>query len=86
MSVTLPIQGGDIDAVRINLLRDFVYEALTPVERDAGAAKLCLDNNDDTGARYHLKRVVECVKAAAATFRELEVLKRDFSAASEGAR
>lgn len=86
MSITLPVQRADIDTVRAKLLRDFVYEALTPVERDAGAAKLCLDNNDDTGARYHLKRVVECVKAAAATFRELEALERDSSAASEGAR
>ncbi len=31
-------------------------------------------NDDDAGARYHLKRVVECVKAAASTFRELEAL------------
>jgi len=62
----------DIDVVRANLLRDFIYESLAPVERDAAAARLCLGNDDDVGARYHLKRVVECVKAAAATFRELE--------------
>lgn len=55
-------------------LRDFIYEALAPVEADATAARLCLRNDDDAGARYHLKRVVECVKAAAPTFRELENL------------
>jgi hypothetical protein len=55
-------------------LRDFIYEALSPVEADATAARLCLRNDDDAGARYHLKRVVECVKAAASTFRELDSL------------
>ena len=59
---------------RASLLRDFVFEALAPVEYDAAAARLCLTNDDDAGARYHIKRVVECVKAAAATFRELEAL------------
>lgn len=59
----------DINAAQ---LRDFVYEALAPVEADAAAARLCLRNDDDAGARYHLKRVVEYVKAAAKTFRELE--------------
>jgi hypothetical protein len=60
--------------VRSSLLRDFIYEALEPVERDSAAARLCLQNDDDAGAKYHLRRVVECVKAAAATFRELEGL------------
>ena len=60
--------------VRASLLRDFVFEALAPLESDAPAARLCLKNDDDAGARYHLKRVVECVKAAASTFRELESL------------
>ena len=59
---------------RAALLRDFVFEALAPVESDAVAARLSLKNDDDAGARYHLKRVVECVKAAAMTFRELESL------------
>jgi hypothetical protein len=59
---------------RAALLRDFLFEALAPVEGDAAAARLCLRNDDDTGARYHLKRVVECVKAAVSTFRELEAL------------
>jgi hypothetical protein len=47
-------------------------EALAPVESDAPAARLWHKTDDDTGARYHLKRVVECVKAAPATLRELE--------------
>jgi hypothetical protein len=63
-----------------SLLRDFVFEALWPVERDSAAARLCLENNDDTGARYHLKRVVESVKSAAAAFKELEVLTADEAA------
>ena len=65
---------GNILETRAALLRDFVFEALAPVECDAAAALLCLRNDDDAGARYHLKRVVECVKAAALTFRELETL------------
>jgi hypothetical protein len=68
--------------VRASLLRDFIFEALDPVERDSAAARLCLANDDDAGARYHLKRVVECVKAAAATFKELEALTRDHSEAA----
>jgi hypothetical protein len=60
--------------VRAALLRDFVFEALAPVEIDAAAVRLCLRHDDDAGARYHLRRVVECVKAAASTFRELESL------------
>jgi hypothetical protein len=66
-------------------MREFVFEAMAPVERDSEAARLCLENEDDVGAHYHLKRVVECVKAAAATFRELEALTSDNSAASERA-
>jgi hypothetical protein len=65
-------QRRDVHDVKASLLRDFVYEALEPVERDSAAARLCLGNDDDVGTRYHLKRVVECVKAAASTFRELE--------------
>lgn len=64
----------DVRCVGAGLLRDFVYEALEPVENDSASARLCLRNDDDGGARYHLKRVVECVKAAALTFRELEGL------------
>jgi hypothetical protein len=77
---TQHVQGkviGDGETVletRASLLRDFIFEALAPVESDAAAARLCLKHNDDVGARYHLKRVVECVKAAASTFRELESL------------
>jgi hypothetical protein len=68
-------------AVRASLLRDFIFEALEPVERDSAAARLCLSNNDDVGAKYHLKRVVECVKAAVATFKELEALLGEREAA-----
>ena len=63
-----------IDEARTALLRDFVCEALCPVEHDSAAARHCLANDDDAAARYHLKRVVECVKAAASTFREIETL------------
>jgi hypothetical protein len=61
----------DIRDARAGLLRAFIFEALASVESDV---RLCLKNDDDAGARYHLKRVVECVKAAASTFRELEAL------------
>ena len=64
----------DILVTRAALLRDFVFEALASVENDAAAARLCLKHDDDSGARYHLKRVVESIKAAALTFRELETL------------
>jgi hypothetical protein len=67
--------------VRASLLRDFIFETMEPVERDSAAARLCLTNDDDVGARYHLKRVVECVKAAAATFKELEALLGEREAA-----
>jgi hypothetical protein len=75
----------DSHDIRASLLRDFIFEAMGPVEHDSAAVCHCLSNNDDVGARYHLKRVVECVKAAAATFRELEALTSDHSAASERA-
>jgi hypothetical protein len=65
----------DVRDVRAALCRDFVFEVLAPVESDTAAVRLCLQNDDDVGARYHLKRAVECVKAAASTFRELEALK-----------
>ena len=71
-STTEAIQ--DIRDARAGLLRDFIFEALAPVESDAPATRLCLKNDDDAGARHHLKRVVECVKAAASTFRDLEAL------------
>jgi hypothetical protein len=59
-------QGNEtVSDVRAALLRDFVFEALAPFESDAAAGRLSLKNDDDAGARYRLKRVVECVKAAA---------------------
>ena len=45
-------------AVRASLLRDFIYEALEPVEHDCVAARACLRNDDDAGTKYHLKRIV----------------------------
>ena len=67
--------GEDVREVGASLLCDFVFEAMAPVEADSAAVRLSLKNDDDAGARYHLKRVVECVRAAACTFRELEALK-----------
>ena len=67
--------------VRAFLMREFVFDALAPVERDSEAARLCLENEDDVGAHYHLKRVVESVKAAAATFKELQALLGEREAA-----
>jgi hypothetical protein len=73
--MTGPIEAvEDVREARTALLRDFVFEALVPVESDAEAARVSLRNDDDAGARYHLKRVVECVKAAATSFGELEAL------------
>lgn len=59
---------------RAALLRGFVFEAMATVEGDSAAVRLCLKNDGDAGARYHLKRVVGCVKAAASTSREIEAL------------
>jgi hypothetical protein len=64
----------DVRAGRAALSRDFIREVLAPVERDARAARLCLRNDDDAGARYHLKRVIAGVKAAASTLGELQEL------------
>lgn len=64
----------DVRAERAALIRDFISEALRPVEADAAATRASLANNDDTGAAYHLRRVVACVKAAASTFNELKKL------------
>jgi hypothetical protein len=66
-----PADAQDIRAEHTSLMRDFVFEALAPVENDSAAARHCLAN-DDEGTRYHLMRVVECVKAPASTSRELE--------------
>ena len=79
--MTVAVPATDIRNEQAALLRDSVFETLYPVERDSAAARLCLENNDDAGARYHLRRVVECVKAAASTFRELEALTAKEAAA-----
>jgi hypothetical protein len=56
------------------LMRDFVFDVLAPIEADATAARPSLKHDYGAGARYHLKRVIECAKAAASTLRELESL------------
>ena len=76
--VPRPIEpAGDVREIRTALLRDFAYEALGPAEIDVAAARLCLRGDDDTGARYHFRRAVAAVRAAAETFRELEALRSD---------
>ena len=72
--VTVFQTNGDIENTRADLLRDFTYETLAPVSNDVDAVRLCLKNNDDAGARYHLKRAVACMKAAATSLNELEAL------------
>jgi len=64
----------EVADARASLLRDFVFEALVPVECDAAAARLCLGNDDDAGCRYDLTRIAECVKATVSTLSELESL------------
>jgi hypothetical protein len=66
----------DAQDVQAALTRDFVFEALEPVSNDVDAARLCLANDNDVGAHYHIKRAIECVKSAALTFRELKNLER----------
>ena len=46
----LPESTQDVRSARAGLLRDFVFEALAPVESDSGAARLCLKHDDDAGA------------------------------------
>ena len=64
----------DPSAGQADAIRDGVFAVLTPVSNDATCACLCLRNNDDRGARYHLERVVNAVKLAASAFRQLESL------------
>jgi hypothetical protein len=69
-----PADAQDIRGERATLMRDFIFEALAPVEHDSAAARHCLANDDDAGAGYHLQRIVAGVKAADETFRELREL------------
>ena len=55
----------DAGAVCDGLARDAVYEALAPVENELAACLASLRNDDDTGTRYHLRRIVLAVKSAA---------------------
>ena len=59
--------GDDAEAARAWKAADFPHANVV-------GTRLCLTHDDDAGTRYHLERVVECVRAAAKTFRELDAL------------
>ena len=59
---------------RIRLSRDDIHAALGPVSRHSEAARLCLELDDDEGLEHHLRRVVDGVRLAAQTYRELKDL------------
>jgi hypothetical protein len=61
----------DLEGERKANVRDFIYEALGPAARDLEAVFLALQNNDDTAAIYHFRRVIAGVKSAAGAFKEL---------------
>jgi hypothetical protein len=64
-----PAQGPSAEALRLadDLARDHVYEVLQAVEGELVACLAALRNNDETGTRYHLRRIVIGVTAAAVT-------------------
>jgi hypothetical protein len=80
--MTVPIDprtatAGPSEAVRelrIRLAREDIEKALWPVSRDSESALNSIENTDDDGLTHHLRRVVECVKAAAWKHRELRLL------------
>jgi hypothetical protein len=53
---------------------DDIWRALSPVSRDAEAALLCIENDDDDGLEHHLRRVVDDVRKAAQKYKELRAL------------
>jgi hypothetical protein len=61
----------NVRAERQALIRDFIAEALTPAANDLDACLLALDNDDDVGSAYHLRRLIVAVKHAAHGFRDL---------------
>jgi hypothetical protein len=60
--------------VRIRLARNDIYDALCPVSRQAEAALLCIEADDDDGLEHHLRRVVNDVRKAAQKHKELRAL------------
>lgn len=60
--------------VRVRLARDDIHAALGPVSRHSEAARLCLELDDDEGLEHHLRRIVDGVRLAAQTYRELRAL------------
>jgi hypothetical protein len=54
-----------------DLARDRIYEALVLVENELSACLAALKNDDDTGARYHFRRMVLGVKDAAGVLNEM---------------
>jgi hypothetical protein len=75
-----PSTPGDVGVVRLALIRDFCVDALGPVLNENTACIASLMNADDTGAHYHLTRMVAGVKAAVSAFNELDALKRKLGA------
>jgi hypothetical protein len=61
----------DLEAERRALIRDFIVEALEPAADDLASCLMSLDNADDVGGSYHLKRVIAALKQAARAFAEL---------------
>ena len=61
----------DPGAVCDSLARDAVYEALAPLENELAACLASLRNDDDTGARYHLRRIVVAVRSAALEYNKM---------------
>jgi hypothetical protein len=59
---------------RIRLARDDIHAALGPVSHHSEAARLCLELDDDGGLEHHLRHVVDGVRSAAQTYRELKDL------------
>ena len=59
---------------RIRVARDDIHAALGPVSRHSDAAMLCLELDDDKGLEHHLRRVVDGVRSAARTYRDLRAL------------
>ena len=53
---------------------DDIWRALSPVSRDAEAALLCIENDDDYGLQHHLGRIVGDVRKAAMKHKELRAL------------
>ena len=72
--VTRPTRtGGDVTFFKLRVAT-CGRRKLSPVENDTPVVRICLANDDETGASYHPKRVVARVKSAAAAPNELEAV------------